>query len=233
MKRTVAVLAVTLLWGGVAHSAPIAGAAVHWYYDETDHLINLRLDNTSDKVITAFTLDLTVTTNDNRTSHSKWTRDFLNSVAYAASGGTPSGPGPIPVKGSYDEKIGVPPGFKDFNAVLVLVAFEDKTAFTTDKEVLQHLIDVRNANAAAIEKATELVNKHATTAEAQVAIKNWHDTYKATPHQKFEIQTGDLEGIIEDLKQLPDKAAVENYLAAKNREAILWRDSAKLKEVTQ
>jgi len=231
--RYVTLIALLFLSGAKAQSAPIAGAAIQgWYYDTTDHLVNLRVINTGEKVITAFTLDLTITTSDG-VSHNKWTRDFLNSVAFAASGGTPSGPGPIPVGGSYDEKIGVPPDFKDFSAALILVAFADKTASTTERAALQHLIDVRNANAAAIEKATELVNRSATTADAQVAIQNWHDTYKATPHGTFEIQTGDLEGIIEDLKQLPDKAAVENYLSAKQRERQLWIENAKLKEVAQ
>jgi len=218
----------------IARSHPITGAVLQgWYYDQQDHLISLRVVNTGDKIITAFTLDVTITDSDGSSSHSRWTRDFLNSVAYAESGGQPRGPAPIPVGASYDEKIGVSPNYKDFSATLILAVFADKTASTTDSAALQDLMNIRSANAAAIDKATELINASATLADAQVAIKNYRDTYKATPHEKLEMQTGDLENIANDLKALPDKAAVKDYLTAKKRERDLWFESAKLQEVTQ
>jgi hypothetical protein len=223
-----------------AIGAGVTGAAIEgWLYDSESNAMNVHIVNTGEKAITAFELNLTITDSAGHSSTGGYGRDFLNNVAALERfKGTPEeeamrqqvGPLSIPPGGSYDEKVGVPPGFRDFSATLEAVAFRDYTV-SGNKEAIDRLITIRKANAAAIVKATELIKKSATTEEAETAIQKYHDTYRATPHEKLEMQRGDLEGIIDDLKQLPDKAAVNEYVAAKDRERSMWEANSNL-EVT-
>jgi len=230
-----------LLSGAKAQSAPIAGAAIQgWFYDSDSHAMNVHIVNTGDKAITAYELKVVTVDSGGNSSTGGHGRDFLNSVAFLERfKGTPDeetmrkqvGPESIPAGGSYDEKIGLPPGFRDFSVTLEAVAFADRT-ITGNQKAIDLLIQIRKANAASIAKAAELINKSATAEQAETAIKNWNDTYQATPHPKLEVQPGDLEGIVEDLKRLPNKAAINEYLAAKEREQRMWEANSNL-EVTQ
>ena len=197
--------------------------------------------NTNDVPITAFVLAVTVT-DSNGPSEGGLIRDFLNPAVFlerykgtgeaSKRGGLES----IPARGTYDEKIGVPADFRDFAATLTVVALADKTASAVSSEALQELIDMRNANAAGIAKGIEIINASASETEAEANIQKYNQTYDAAPHDKLVLDTGELEIMLADLKNLDawkqpngsDSDALKTFLAAKERERVIWADNAKL-----
>ena len=134
MKTKIALVFVLFVSIPLARSAPIEGAATQgWYYDAENHVVSLRIVNTSDVPITAFVLAVAVT-DSNGPSEGGLIRDFLNHAVFverykgtgeaSKRGGLES----IPARGTSDEKVGVPADFRDFVATLTVVAFADKTA---------------------------------------------------------------------------------------------------------
>src|SRR6201987_179149 len=182
-------LFVSLISAGVARSHPLSGAVVQtWNYDPQSRLITIRILNTSDKDITALGVAANFTFTDkagqDQVSHVILLPDFLvQKVSLDRVRGTPeeerllSGPEVLPAGGTYEEKTGVPPGFKDFSATIDVVVYADKTAETTNPHALQVLINARKGRAAAIQKAQHIMAEYPdrleAAAEAQKALDAW------------------------------------------------------------
>src|SRR6516165_6263038 len=111
---------------------------------------------------------------------------------------------PIPAHSSYEEKIGVGLGFRDFSATLIAVIYVDNTAQATDGHAIPLMISIRESNIRAIDKAIEIINSSATPQDAATALRKYAAVYQATPHSdpSLALQVGDLEGIAQDLEHL-------------------------------
>src|SRR5258708_23497480 len=100
-----------------ARSAPIGAVVQTWHFDSQTSTVTVTIVNTSQKDITAFNLSLKITYQSG-VSEYQLSRDLLNNaVLLERDKGTPNeqsirqqlGPVAIPVRGSYDEEIPVPP----------------------------------------------------------------------------------------------------------------------------
>ncbi len=250
MKRVL--LAVVLLFSAqVARAGPLGAEVQTWHYDSQKNFVTVRIVNTSQKEITAFNLSVEVTLASG-VSQFQVTHDLLNiAVVLDRFKDTPDEPrlrarlglGAIPVGGSYDEKITVLAGLKDFKAVLDVVAYADKTAESANPAALQRLIAARTAMANSIQKANELITSAIadstdtsphTTASSRV--QNLFSAWKATPHYDvIDMNGGELTGIIRELNQVPsvkgdvsETEYLRSYIAAKAKEQATWRDQAQL-----
>lgn len=220
---------------------PVTGAAIQgWYYDAPTNTVNVRIVNTSDKSITAFILDITET--DANTSNYHLMRDFLDTAAFleqvkdatnADAIRQSTGPESIPVGGSFDQKLPVPPTFKTINVTLEAVAFADGTASAISKEAIQPLIDQRKAKVATIDKAISIISISSTQAEAAASLQKVFDADQATQSNSLGVHPGELSSIIFALKQLPN-GSLSDYVAKKERERSIFAGHTDLKvEVAQ
>jgi len=144
-------------------------------------------------------------------------------------------------------KIPITPNLKDFEAVIDVVAFSDKTAEAANTAALQRLIDQRKAMALSIQKANEIItnttqdstitNPHVV---ASVQVQKLLDAWKANPHYDdvIDINEGELTGIIRDLKQTPNAQDnlseveyLKTYVAAKEKEENTWANQAQLVKI--
>lgn len=93
---------------------------------------------------------------------------------------------------------------------------------------------MRKANAAGIAKGIEIINASASETDAAASIRKYSETYDGTP--PIVLDTGELQIILGDLAHLDawkqpngsDSDALKTYLAAKERERVIWADNAKL-----
>jgi hypothetical protein len=240
MKKTIILLLCFLGFAGVARSHPIAGAVVQtWNYDPQSGLITMRILNTSDKDITALAVaaDFTVTdkAGQDQVSHVILLPDFLvEKVLLDMVRGTPGeenlrarlhAPEILPAGGTYEEKTGVPPGFKDFSATIELVVYADKTAEATNPDILQVVINARKLRASAIQKAQEIMAAHPDRLEAAAEAQKALDTWRATSPDRSDMDEGEFLNIVVSLKQNPNLKALQ---ARKEREKAFWTDQANL-----
>jgi hypothetical protein len=245
-------LAIALLLSShVARSAPIGAVVQTWHHDPQTNLVTVTIVNTSQKDITAFNLSLKITYQSG-VSQYQWLRDLLNNAVFLERyKGTPNeqsirqqlGPVAFPAGGSYDEKIPVQPDFKDFEAVLDVVAFSDKTAEATNATALGRLVAQRKATALSIQKAVEIIdgvladstvtNPHG---EAATKVQKRLDAWKATVHYDVvDMDEGELIGMVRDLKNVPavrgsrsETDYLKTYIDMKEKERATWADQAQL-----
>lgn len=246
-------LALALLFSAhVARSAPLGAVVQTWHYDPASNSVAVTVVNTSDKDITAFNLSLKVTYASGQVTAYQWRHDFLGVATLLESvAGTPSeqnlekqvGPTSIPARGSYDQKIPVGPNLRDFEAVLDVVAFSDKTAEATNQQALQQLIASRKAKAATIQKANETV----AAVLADTTVKSPHeaaaakvqgvlDAWKTQVHYDApDMDEGEFISIVRDLNQTSlrrgnasEPEYLKTYMALKAKEQATWRENARL-----
>jgi len=226
-----------------ARLAPVTGAVIqHWIYDAPTRTVNVRILNTGNKPITAYILDV-VETNADGPSESHALRDFLNNTVFLERiKGTANEEslkkhvtGPIPVSGSYDEKLTVSKTFKTIDLTVEAVAFSDKTAEAVSTEAFGQLVASRKSTIASIDKGLEVINASGTLAEATANIQKAYDADQATTHTSLDTNPGELLSIVNDLKQLPnrfaglsEKDALANYVALKQRERSIFAAQADL-----
>src|ERR1700756_4979681 len=214
MRRLFQAVFALLLLVSFARSAPtITGAAVQtWHYDPQSHLITMRILNTSDKDITALGVAANFTFTDkagqDQVSHVILLPDFLvQKVSLDRVRGTPeeerllSGPEVLPAGGTYEEKTGVPPGFKDFSATIDVVVYADKTAETTNPSALQVLIDTRKGRAAAIQKAQHIMAEYPDRLEAAAAAQKALDDWRVSSPDHADMNETEFHNIVAQLKQ--------------------------------
>jgi hypothetical protein len=231
------ILALLILLSGfsasIASSRPLGATIQTSQYDPLTGLVTVRILNTSQKAITAFTLAV-VTQANGQVNHYEWMRDFLNNAAVIERfKGTPDeqrarevfAPDAIAVGGYYDEKIPVAADNKDFSATVILVVYADKTAETTDPEAAQRMADQRKSMATSIEKANQLLSTASDPKLASTQVENLLNAWKATPHHELDMDESALRSILRDLEQNPD---LKSYVAAKEKEKAMWADQAKL-----
>jgi hypothetical protein len=215
-----------------------------WVYDRATSSMIVHVRNTSTKAITAFVLGLAITDADGRStspSDSTLTRDFVaNAAVLARAKGTINedhvrrafGSESIPPGGSYDEHVPLGPGFKDFNAVLQLVVFDDNTAIGAKRD-FDTLSESRNATVASIDKAVRAIQASSSHDEAEQRVRTTLAVWKAAPHQKEDLNSAELDSIANDLKNLSLRSGSEadklnGFLADKQKERAVWAANAKL-----
>jgi len=237
--RVLFLLFVSLISAGVARSHSLSGAVVQtWHYDPQTGLITVRILNTSDKDITALAVATNYTYTDrgqDQVSHLLLLPDFLvQKVLLDMVRGTPeeerlrarlSEPEVLPAGGTYEEKTGVPPGFKDFSATIEVVVYADKTAEATNPDALQALIDMRKLRAAAIQKAQQIMAAHPDRLEAAAEAQKTLDTWRATSPDRADMDETEFHNIIAQLKQNPD---LKELQARKERERAFWTSEASI-----
>ena len=240
---------------GWAQSPPIVGAAIQtWHLDSIDsttnskmNIVTVRIVNTGKKDITAFNLSVTATYPTGPSKY-QYSRDLVNTTvvlerykgtAFGQNFMRENGDGRIPVGGFRDEQIGVLDGLTDFNAVLDVVAYADKTAEATSDEAFQRLVDQRKAAAAAIQKADEILRDVAsdptvTTPHAVAAdkVQKFMDAWRAKPHSgNPDISLAQLTVIVHELQRTPagtPKESLNTLIDEKEKERAIWVDQAQL-----
>ena len=237
--RVLFLLFVSLISAGVARSHPLSGAVVQtWNYDPQSRLITIRILNTSDKDITALGIAANFTLTDkagqDQVSHVILLPDFLvQKVLLDMVRGTPEedklraqiAPEILPAGGTYEEKTGVPPGFKDFSATIDVVVYADKTAETTNPSALQVLIDTRKGRAAAIQKAQHIMAEYPDRLEAAAAAQKALDDWRVSSPDHADMNETEFHNIVAQLKQNSD---LKNLQARKERERVFWTDEANI-----
>jgi hypothetical protein len=228
-------------------SPPIGAVVQTWHYDPQAHTVTVRIVNVSQKNITAFNLSLKITY-PSGVSEYEWRRDLLNdAVVLDRFKGTPNeqqvvkefgNKASFAAGGSYGEQIPVQTGLKEFEAILDVVAYSDKTAEATNAVALQALIEQRKATTASIRTANEIIRNvvgdSAVTAPHVVAaerVQKLLDTWKATRHYDvLDMNSSQLSSIVHDLKQTPPDQLLA-YVAAKEKERATWADQAQFVKV--
>jgi len=232
-------------------SPPTTAIDQTWHYDPALKAMIVTIVNTSDKDITAYNLSVKVTLS-NGVNEFQVTHDFLNVATLLDSvKGTRAeqelaeqvGPRSLPARGSYDEKIPVGGGFKNFEAVLDVVVFSDKTAEATNGPALQRLIASRKAKAMTIQKANETITAvlsdttlESPHADASAKVQGICDAWKAkSPNDATVMNEGEFKIIIQDLKQAPLRRGnaseadyLKSYMVLKAKEQSTWIENAQL-----
>jgi hypothetical protein len=245
-------LAIALLFSAhFARSAPIGAVVQTWHHDPQTNMVTVTIVNTSQKDITAFNLSLKITYQGS-VSQYQWMHDLLNNAVFLDRfKGTAGeqrlreavGEGSIAVGAGYNEKISVNPDFKDFEAVLDVIAFSDKTVETTNAAAMQRFVEQRKATAASIQKADEIIGRVLADATitsphvtAATEVQKHLDAWKATTHyDALDLSEAELVGIVRDLKNTSaakgsrnETEYLQGYIAAKEKERLVWTDQAQL-----
>jgi len=120
-------------------SPPIGAVVQTWHYDLLTNIVTLQIVNTSHKDITAYNIAIKETYADGRVEEHEMLEDLIGKIIVAkelqgdTSRGAESfrklyGDGAFHPGEVRDQKLGVQPGLKDYQAVIDLVAYMDATA---------------------------------------------------------------------------------------------------------
>jgi hypothetical protein len=202
--------------GSWAQAPPIGAAVQTWHYDPQANIVTLQIVNTSHKDITAFNIAIKETYADGRVEQHEMLEELLGKIIAGKElqGNTTRGaetfrklygdgafhPGEV-----REEKLGVQPGLKDYQAVIDVVAYMDATADATNNDALGRIIDERQAAVAsqkitteAIQNALSDVNDADPCASATRKIQDRATVWKA--QQQTKIETVPLESVANELK---------------------------------
>jgi hypothetical protein len=219
-----------------ARPAPISGATVQTlFHTPSENQMTLRVTNTSTKNITGYILSIHGLTGDGKRTDFHSIYDFLaNQMFVARFEGTGNedyyskqvGPPFLAPNQNYDEISAMPAtaNYEDISVLITAIAYDDKSAEAISPEALEPLITTRRAEAAAIQKANEII---AANPDPQAAIKKIKDLRDVSSKSaRLELNAHTLDMIAEDLQDNPDLKA---YQARRERERAVWADQAQLK----
>lgn len=219
MTRRLPYLTGLLLLAVALRGSPPLGAVVQtWTYDPLTNIVSVKILNASHKDITAFNIAIKETYSDGRVEQHELLEDFLGKIVVAKErqGDTSSGaesfrklygdgafhPGEV-----RDEKLGVQPGLKDYQAVIDVVAYIDATAEATNNDALGRIVSERQATVASQKVVTEAIQNAladnsdsdpSTTAAAK--LQDRAKVWKAQQNQKLDLDAGRLESVANELK---------------------------------
>src|SRR5712692_98444 len=149
-------------------SPPIGAVVQTWKYDPLTNMVTLKIVNNSHKDITAFNVAIKETYADGHVEQHEMLEELLGRIlAEKEREGDHSwraeafrkfyGDGGFHPGQEREEKLGVQPGLKDYQAVIDVVTYMDSTAEATNNDGLQRIIDERQATAASQKIAIETI----------------------------------------------------------------------------
>ncbi len=214
------VLCATASW---AQSPPIGAVVQTWHYDPATNIVTLKIVNTSHKDITAFNIAIKETYADGRVEQHEMLEELIGKIVRAKElqGDTTRGaesfrklygdgafhPGEV-----REEKLGVQPGLKDYQAIIDVVAYMDATADANNDAALGRIIDERQATVASQKVVTETIQNALADANdsdpATTAARKIQDratVWKAQQHTKLDLDAVRLESIANELKNVSSR----------------------------
>jgi hypothetical protein len=152
-RKTILTFAILLAFASISASqnAPTMGAIVaKTDYDRDNRVTTLRILNTSQKEITAFSLDMVVEYPDGTLSDSGtsgWGCEMVDAIAEGVGGIQPGA--------SFDQEFPGYPG--PIKATVIMVVYSDGTADVQDDRLLQEIVGGRKGTLLAMRKANEIM----------------------------------------------------------------------------
>jgi hypothetical protein len=217
-----------------AQSPPIGATVQTWHYDPQTNIVTLKIANTSHKDITAFNISIKETYADGRVEQHEMLEELIGKIIAAKEfqGDTSRGaetfrklygdgafhPGEV-----RDEKLGVQPGLKDYQAAIDVVAYMDATADANNNDALGRIIDERQSTASSQRIVTEAIrnaladnNDSDPSATAAKKIQDRATAWGAQQHTKLNVDAGRLESVANELKSIRNRDALKEF---ENKEA--------------
>jgi len=235
--RLASILALCSLAVGWAQAPPARiGAVVQtWKYDPLTNTVTLKIVNNSHKDITAFNIAIKETYADGRVEQHEMLEELLGKILAAKEIEGDHSRGAEAFRKFYrdgafhpgeerEEKLGVQPGLKDYQAVLDVVTYMDSTAEATNNDGLQRIIDERQATVASQKIAIETIQSALADANdndpSTTAAKKIYDraTVWKAQHTKLNLDAMRLESMANELKALPNVNRREALIQLLNRE---------------
>jgi hypothetical protein len=222
------VLCATASW---AQSPPIGAVVQTWHYDTATNIVTLKIVNTSHKDITAFNIAIKETYADGRVEEHEMLEELVGKILAAKElQGTAQeesfrkqfGDGGFHPGEVREEKLGVQPGLKDYQAIIDVVAYMDATADANNDAALGRIIDERQATVASQKVVTETIqnaladandNDPATTAARK--IQDRATVWKAQQHTKLDLDAVRLESMASELTTVKNRDTLNQIV---NRE---------------
>ena len=209
-------------------SPPIGAVVQTWSYDPQTNVVTLKIANTSHKDINAFNITHKETYADGRVEQGELLEELIGKIMIAKElqGDTSRGaeyfrkvhgdgafhPGEV-----RDEKLGVQPGLKDFQAVIDVVTYSDGTADANNNDALGRIVDERQATVAsqkiitdAIQAALADPNDPEPSMTAAKKIQDRATIWKAQRHTKLDLDAGHLEALANEIKSVSSRSANSN-----------------------
>jgi hypothetical protein len=200
-----------------AQSPPIGAVVQTWHYEPQTNIVTLKIVNASHKDITAFNIAIKETYADGRVEQHEMLEELIGKIVRAKElqGDTTRGaesfrklygdgafhPGEV-----RDEKLGVQPGLKDYQAVIDVVAYMDATADANNNDALGRIIDERQSTAASQRIVTEAIrnaladnNDNDPSTTAAKKIQDRATVWRAQQHTKLDLDAGRLESMASEL----------------------------------
>jgi hypothetical protein len=222
---TVFVIALALGDSPSLHASPPIGAVVQtWHYDPLTNIVTLKIVNTSHKDITAFNIAIKEIYADGRVEEHEMLEELAGKILAAKElqGDTSRGAeffrklygdGAFHPGEGRDEKLGVQPGLKDYQATIDVVTYTDGTADSNNDAGLQRIIDERQATVASQKIAIDTIQTALADANdpdpSMTAAKKIQDratVWKAQQHTKLDLDAVGLESIANELKNVSSRS---------------------------
>lgn len=160
------VTALILLCLAVGVKAAPGGLAVQsWRWEPTRNAAVVRMLNTSDKDISAYSVSVLATFRDGTTNASQRSVEFLPAMAAAQIQKSPTN-GTFEARGHEDLVIGSEKEIADVSVSVSAVIYSDMTANVKDVRAFEALIGARKDYAAATSQARDVMKKAGNSQEA-------------------------------------------------------------------
>ena len=252
MPRTIITLLSLFAFGAstaLRASPPIGAVVQSWHYDPQANLVTLKIVNTSHKDITAFNIAIKETYADGRVEEHEMLEELVGKIIAAKEfqGDTSRGaetfrklygdgafhPGEV-----RDEKLGVQPGLKDYQAVIDVVAYMDATADADKNDAaLGRIIDERQSTVASQRIVTEAIrnaladhNDNDPSTTAAKTIQGRATVWRAQQHTKLDLDAGQLESMASELKTVKNRDALNQIVNREETRLSLLSAHAALKK---
>lgn len=225
-------------------SPPIGAVVQTWHYDPLTNIVTLQIVNTSHKDITAFNIAIKETYADGRVEEHEMLEDLIGKIIVAkefqgdTSRGAESfrklyGDGAFHPGEVRDQKLGVQPGLKDYQAVIDVVAYMDATADVNNNDALGRIIDERQSTVASQKVVTEEIqnaladnnDKDPSTTAAR-KLQDRAKVFKTQQHTK--IDAGRLDSIASELKTVKNRDALQQIMKREQDRLTLFSVHAEL-----
>jgi hypothetical protein len=206
-----------------AEAPPIGAVVQTWHYDPSTNFVTVTIANVSHKDITAFNISIKEIYADGKENTHELLEDYSGRLAFIKEHqGTADeaairkqfGDGLFHPGETREELIRVRPGLKDFQVVVDSVTYADRTSETTNVDGLQRIISHRKQEIASMQLANEIIkaaladpNDADPAATAARKIQERIAAWKAQKHTTLDLETGTLQGIVDNLKEISSQKA--------------------------
>jgi hypothetical protein len=204
-------LAVLILLAQSLRASPPIGAEVqNWHYDPLAKALTVRVENTSQKDITAFNLSVTEKYADGTSNFSERTTDYLPlmaSVSQFEELRQQHGNGTFAAGTSRDVTIPEPKDVADVSIIPDVVVYADLTADVTNERAFNHIVDGRKEVALATQQANQALKDALAAPDPKGAavkeLTRLADVAKGSGNGLAEIT---LRGVAQNVKRADDLA---------------------------